>query len=46
MTLKLSKNIFKLCFAAGIIREFESPFSSSIVDVRKKNGDVKLGVDY
>lgn len=31
---------------AGVIRESESAFSSPIVVVRKKNGDVRLCVDY
>ena len=31
---------------AGVIRESESPYSSPIVVVRKKNGDVRLCVDY
>ncbi len=31
---------------AGIIRESESSFASPIVVVRKKNGDVRLCVDY
>lgn len=31
---------------AGVIRESESPYSSPIIVVRKKNGDVRLCVDY
>lgn len=31
---------------AGVIRQSESPFSSPIVVVRKKNGDIRLCVDY
>lgn len=32
--------------ASNVIRESESPFSSPIVVVRKKNGDVRLCIDY
>ena len=32
--------------AKGIIRESQSPFASAIVLVRKKNGDLRLTVDY
>ena len=31
---------------SGVIRESESPFSSPIVVVRKRNGDVRLCIDY
>lgn len=31
---------------AGVIRESESPYSSPIVVVRKRNGDIRLCIDY
>lgn len=33
-------------FDSGVIRESESPFASPIVVVRKKNGSVRLCIDY
>lgn len=40
------KKHLQTLLAAGIIRKSESPFSSPIVVVRKKNGDVRLCIDY
>lgn len=40
------KKHLKALLDAGVIKESESPFSSPIVVVRKKNGDVRLCVDY
>ncbi len=36
----------KTLLDARVIRESESPFSSPIVVVKKKNGDIRLCVDY
>ncbi|XP_055362214.1 retrovirus-related Pol polyprotein from transposon 412 [Betta splendens] len=40
------KKHLQTLLSAGIIGESESPFSSPIVVVRKKDGDVRLCVDY
>lgn len=40
------RNHLRDLLETGVIRESESPFSSPIVVVRKKNGDVRLCVDY
>lgn len=40
------RNHIQQLLDAEVIRESESPFSSPIVVVRKKNGDVRLCIDY
>ncbi len=40
------KKHLQMLLEAGVIRESESPYSSPIVVVKKKNGDVRLCVDY
>ena len=40
------KNHLREFLSSGIIRELVSPFTSSIVVVKKKNGDVRLCIDY
>lgn len=40
------RNHLRDLLKTGVIRESESPFSSPIVVVRKKNGDVRLCIDY
>lgn len=44
--LEAVRKHLKSLLEAGVIRESESPYSSPIVVVRKKNGDVRLCVDY
>lgn len=44
--LEAVRNHLQQLLDAGVIRESESPFSSPIVVVRKKNGDVRLCIDY
>lgn len=36
----------KTLLDAGVIQESESPYSSPLVVVRKKNGEVRLCIDY
>jgi len=40
------RNHLQQLLDAEVIRESESPFSSPIVVVRKKNGDIRLCIDY
>lgn len=44
--LEAVRRHLKSLLEAGVIRESESPYSSPIVVVRKKNGDVRLCIDY
>lgn len=46
MTWKPSLKHLQELLQAGVIRESDSSFSSPIVVVRKKNGDVRLCIDY
>ncbi|KAL0172982.1 hypothetical protein M9458_033293, partial [Cirrhinus mrigala] len=44
--IKAVRRHIKELLDAGVIRESESPFASPIVVVRKKNGQVRLCIDY